>query len=122
MVIPPLPMGMTGHYVKFTTGSSEERPCAGVAALARIEKGICHELRLAVGAVSAKPVRIAAEKLATGKALTADLIATIAAEAARSIDPIDDVRGPADYKRHLVGVLTRRALQHLANGRTETKS
>ncbi len=72
---------------------------------------ICHELRLAVGAVSAKPVRIAAAELATGKALTAELIATIAAAAARTIDPIDDVRGPADYKRHLVGVLTRRALQ-----------
>jgi carbon-monoxide dehydrogenase medium subunit len=89
--------------------------------LARIEKGICYELRLAVGAVSAKPVRIAAENYATGKALTAELIATIAAAAARTIDPIDDVRGPADYKRHLVGVLTRRALQHLANGRTEKK-
>jgi carbon-monoxide dehydrogenase medium subunit len=122
VMIPPLPMGMTGHYVKFTTGSSEERPCAGVAALARIENGICQELRLAVGAVSAKPVRIAAEKLATGKALSAELIATIAADAARTLDPIDDVRGPADYKRHLVGVLIRRALQDLANGKTETKS
>ncbi|MGZ8521286.1 MAG: FAD binding domain-containing protein [Candidatus Binatia bacterium] len=122
VLIPPLPQGMSGHYVKFTTGSSEERPCAGVAALARFEKGICQELRLAVGAVSAKPLRIAAEKLATGKALTTELIATIAADAARIIDPIDDVRGPADYKRHLVGVLTRRALQHLANGRTETTS
>ena len=121
VMIPPLPTGMTGHYVKFTTGSSEERPCVGVAALARIEKGICHELRLAVGAVSTKPVRIAAENLATGKALTAELIATIAAAGARTIDPIDDVRGPADYKRHLVGVLTRRALQTLANGRTEKK-
>jgi carbon-monoxide dehydrogenase medium subunit len=122
VMIPPLPMGMTGHYVKFTTGSSEERPCAGVAALARFENEICQELRLAVGAVSAKPVRIAAEKLATGKALSAELIATIAADAARTLDPIDDVRGPADYKRHLVGVLIRRALQDLANGKTETKS
>jgi carbon-monoxide dehydrogenase medium subunit len=72
--------------------------------------------------VSAKPIRIAAAELATGKALTAELIATIAAAAARTIDPIDDVRGPADYKRHLVGVLTRRALQTLANGQTERKS
>ena len=63
--------------------------------------------------MSAKPVRIGAESLADGKALNADLIATIAIEAARAIDPIDDVRGPADYKRHLVGVLTRRALQAL---------
>ena len=82
VIIPPLPQGMSGHYVKFTTGSSEERPCAGVAALARIDNGVCQELRLAVGAVSAKPVRIAAETLANGKALTPDLIATIAAEAA----------------------------------------
>jgi len=122
VLVPPLPSGMKGHYIKFTTGSSEERPCAGVAALARIDGGLCKELRLAVGAVSAKPVRIAAEALANGKALTPDLIATIAGEAARSIDPIDDVRGPADYKRHLVGVLTRRALNNLANGKTETNS
>ena len=122
VMIPPLPQGMIGHYVKFTTGSSEERPCAGVAALARIDNGLCKELRLAVGAVSAKPVRIEAETLANGKALTSDLIATIAAEAARNIDPIDDVRGPADYKRHLVGVLTRRALHTLVNGKAESKS
>ena len=122
VLIPPLPQGMNGNYVKFTTGSSEERPCAGIAALAKLRDGVCHELRLAVGAVSAKPLRIAAAELATGKVLTAELIATIAAAAARTIDPIDDVRGPADYKRHLVGVLTRRALQHLANGMRETTS
>jgi len=122
VVIPPLPPGMNGNYVKFTTGSSGERPCAGVAALARFERGICHELRLAVGAVSAKPLRIAAAELATGKALSVELIATIAAAAARTIDPIDDVRGPAEYKRHLVGVMTRRALQTLANGQSERKS
>ena len=122
VVIPPLPQGMSGHYVKFTTGSSEERPCAGVAALARIDSGVCHELRIAVGAVSAKPVRIGAESLADGKSLNTDLISTITIEAASAIDPIDDVRGPADYKRHLVGVLTRRALQALSNSTTESKS
>jgi carbon-monoxide dehydrogenase medium subunit len=122
VLMPPLPQGMAGHYVKFTTGSSEERPCAGVAALARIDSGVCKELRLAVGAVSAKPERIGATSLADGKALTPDLIVTIAAEAARNIKPIDDVRGPADYKRHLVGVLIRRALQALANGKSETQS
>ena len=119
LAIPPMPDGMTGLYVKFTTGSSEERPCAGVAALARMSNGHCAELRLAVGAVSSRPLRIAAETLATNQTLTSALISTIAAEAARSIDPIDDVRGPADYKRHLVGVLVRRAISALAAAKTE---
>ena len=122
VVIPPLREGMIGQYVKFTTGSSEERPCAGVAALARMDNDVCNQLRLAVGAVSPTPVRITAETLANGKALTADLIATIAAETASSIDPVDDVRGPTDYKRHLVGVLVRRALQAIANGKPESKA
>ena len=61
-------------------------------------------------------------RLAIGKALTSDLIATMSANAAGSVDPIDDVRGPVDYKRHLVGVLTRRALQTLADGNVVTNS
>jgi carbon-monoxide dehydrogenase medium subunit len=118
--IPPLPQELKGFYIKFTTGSSEERPCAGIAALARLEDGICQELRLAVGAVSQRPVRITAgEEMARGQHLNAELIERIAAEAARVVDPIEDVRGPADYKRHLVQVLTRRAIAATASGSVE---
>ena len=121
--IPPLARGFHGIYIKFTTGSSEERPCAGVAALGRLENGICRELRLAVGAVSTRPLRITAgEEIAAGQPLHAEWIERIAAEAARAVDPIEDVRGPADYKRHLVGVLVRRALTTLAKGTTEQTS
>jgi carbon-monoxide dehydrogenase medium subunit len=119
ILIPPL-HGLKGLYIKFTTGSSEERPCAGVAAFSRIENGICRELRLGVGAVSSRPMRIEpAEELARNEPLTAELIAKIANESARVIEPIDDIRGPADYKRHLVGVLSRRALTALASGERE---
>jgi len=77
-------------------------------------------LRLAVGAVSQRPVRITAgEDMVRGKDLNKDLIEAIAAEAARAVDPIEDVRGPVDYKRHLVQVLTRRAITALANGHSE---
>ena len=118
--IPPLPHGFEGIYIKFTTGSSEERPCAGIAALVRMENAICRELRLAVGAVSPCPVRISAgEEMARDKALSRELIESIAAEAARAVNPIEDVRGPADYKRHLVQVLTRRAITAAAFGRSE---
>jgi carbon-monoxide dehydrogenase medium subunit len=121
--IPPLAQGFKGSYIKFTTGSSEERPCAGVAALARVENGACRELRLAVGAVSPRPLRIAAaEEMARGQTFHPQLIERIAAEAARAVDPNEDVRDPADYKRHLVGVLVRRAITGLFKASEEAAS
>jgi aerobic carbon-monoxide dehydrogenase medium subunit len=110
IVVPPADT-FRGTYIKFTTGSSEERPCTGIAALAHVTAGVCRELRLVVGAVSPKPVRLqTGESMARGEKLTYDLIEGIAAEAGRSVDPIDDLRGSAAYKRHLVRVLVRRAL------------
>ena len=115
--VPP-PAGLRGSYIKFTTGSSEERPCAGIAALARIDGGVCRELRLAVGAVSPRPIRIhRAEELARGAVLALPLIAEAARLARAAVEPIDDLRGPADYRRHLVEVLVRRALLALAENR-----
>ncbi|HEY7712962.1 MAG TPA: xanthine dehydrogenase family protein subunit M [Candidatus Binatia bacterium] len=120
VLIPPPPDGLKGLYMKFTSGSSEERPCAGIAAFIRTENGICRELRLAVGAVSAQPVRInSAEERARNQPLTTELMQAIADESARVVRPIDDIRGPADYKRHLVGVLAGRALTALAVGESE---
>jgi carbon-monoxide dehydrogenase medium subunit len=110
VVVPPA-NDWRGRYIKFTTGSSEERPCAGIAALVRMIGDVCADLRLVVGAVSPRPVRIdQAEEIACGEKLTNALLAKISAEASRAVDPIDDLRGTADYKRHLVGVLVRRAL------------
>jgi carbon-monoxide dehydrogenase medium subunit len=114
IVVPPAE-NFHGTYTKFTTGSSEERPCAGIAALARMADGVCAELRLVVGAVSPKPVRLqSGESMARGERLTGELIERIAADASHNVDPIDDLRGTADYKRHLVQVLVRRALSAAA--------
>jgi len=114
ILIPPA-SDLKGTYIKFTTGSSEERPCAGIAVLAKMENDICRSLSLVVGAVSPRPVRIVkAEEMARGQRLTVKLMAQIATEASRAVAPIDDLRGPADYKRHLVEVLVPRALSTVA--------
>ena len=111
LIVPPAGR-LRGTYTKFTTGSSEERPCVGVAALSTLENGICAELRLVVGAVSPKPVRLEeAESMARGEKLTSPLIERIAADARSRVEPIEDLRGTVDYKRHLVHVLIRRALE-----------
>jgi CO/xanthine dehydrogenase FAD-binding subunit len=54
------------------------------------------------------------ESMARGERLTHDLIERIAADAGRCVDPIDDLRGDADYKRHIVQVMVRRALSTVA--------
>ena len=110
LLVPPPPPDSRCTYIKFTTRSSEDRPCAGVAAWVRCSKGICEEARVVVGAVSPAPVVVADEASVQGKKLTSDLIGEIAQRAGDLVDPIEDLRGTVDYKRHLVKVLVRRAL------------
>ena len=52
-----------------------------------------------------------AEELLRGKAPTEDLFEQAGAIAAEDCSPIADGRGPVDYKRHLAGVLSKRALR-----------
>ncbi|MGH7873805.1 MAG: FAD binding domain-containing protein, partial [Candidatus Binatia bacterium] len=110
LLVPPPPPDSKGTYLKFTTRSSEDRPCAGVAASVRCSNGICEEARVVVGAVSPTPVVVTDQGSVRGKKLSSDLIEGIALKAQAAVDPIDDLRGTADYKRQLVKVLVRRAL------------
>ncbi|NPA31471.1 MAG: 2Fe-2S iron-sulfur cluster binding domain-containing protein [Chloroflexi bacterium] len=57
-----------------------------------------------------------AEAYLRGRRLTPEVIAEAARLAVRSARPIDDIRGSAAYRRRMVEVYTRRALQALAQG------
>jgi carbon-monoxide dehydrogenase medium subunit len=115
--IPPPPPDAVGRYLKFTTRSSEDRPSVGVAVLTRSANGTVGELRLVVGAVSSRPVRVReAETQAQGERAGVDLINAVARTAAKAVDPIADLRGSVDYKRRLTEVLTRRLLTECLEG------
>lgn len=77
----------------------------------RIEVGSVREARIALGGIGGVPV------LATAAAATLigrapdDAAARIAAtQAAAECDPPEDIHAPAEYRRDLVGVMVRRAL------------
>lgn len=112
ILVPPPDRATHGTYLKFTTRSSEDRPCAAVTARVRLaDGGRIDDVMLVVGAVSPAPVRVdEAAALATGASPSAELFAAMGAACSRAVDPIADLRGSADYKRHLVGVLAERAL------------
>jgi carbon-monoxide dehydrogenase medium subunit len=80
-----------------------ERPAVGVA-LALAPDGA---LVVVIGAVDERPIRVPLG------GVDPDDAEAIAGAAMEAVDPVDDLSGSAEYKRHLTGVLVRRGLQRL---------
>ncbi|MDB5546409.1 MAG: molybdopterin dehydrogenase [Hyphomicrobiales bacterium] len=73
-------------------------------------RGSVARLAIVIGGVGPTPVRLKeAEVAAVGQPLSAEL-ATYVASVAERVDAVSDVHVGADYRRHLAGVLTRRAM------------
>ncbi len=84
---------------------------AMVAVVVRVEGGRVAEARVAVGACSAVAKRLLAlEDDLVGAQLTAPLSSRVMPEHLASLDPIDDVRATAAYRREAALELVRRAL------------
>jgi carbon-monoxide dehydrogenase medium subunit len=84
---------------------------AAVAATVTLAAGIVVEARLAAMGVGETPLRLGeVEARIAGKAFAPGLIQTAAQEARAAVRPGTDLHASADYRRHLVAVLTERAL------------
>lgn len=112
--VPLLPPGTGAVYEKFVTRSSEDRPCVGVAAVARLAPdGTFADLRIAVGAAAETPQRFPdLEATAIGQPVDDALHRRIADGYAGRIEPLDDLRGSAWYRTEMVKVWVRRAIEH----------
>jgi CO/xanthine dehydrogenase FAD-binding subunit len=79
--------------------------------------GSCKSLRLVAGAVAETPQEIAsAEALAGGKRLTDTVIDEIADAYSSAIEPLSDLRGSAWYRKQIIRVMARRAMQQALDG------
>jgi carbon-monoxide dehydrogenase medium subunit len=113
--VPILPDGAQSIYEKYVTRSSEDRPCVGVAAVVRVDAGVCADLRVVVGAAAERPQRLPnAEALAHGRPLTAEIAQAVADAYADEIDTLADLRGSAWYRTQMIRVLVRRAILRAA--------
>ena len=115
VIVPALPSSARAAYHKYTSISAEGRPCVAVGAVADFDQnGKCLDLRIAVGAAVETPQRVRdAEAMAHGHALTDELVAAIAEEYARTLDPLTDVRGSAWYRKEMIRVFVKRTLQEV---------
>jgi carbon-monoxide dehydrogenase medium subunit len=107
---PPLPPGSGTAWIEIARRHGDFA-LAGVAAALTLDGDVVRQARLALTGVDVVPVRAAeAEGLLAGVRLTAESMAA-AAEAVRGrVEPPTDIHATAAYRRHVVGVLTVRAL------------
>jgi carbon-monoxide dehydrogenase medium subunit len=100
-----------GSYLRHTPRRELDIAVVGVASQVTLTDGVCAKARIALAAVAPTPVRAAAaEQSLEGQRLTPERIEQAAALAVEAARPISDQRGSAEYRRHLVRVLTRRTL------------
>jgi carbon-monoxide dehydrogenase medium subunit len=84
---------------------------AAVSAAVWMNGGMVSDVGIALGAVGLTTIHVTrAEELIRGEPPSDELFAEAAEIASADCSPTADGRGPVDYKRHLAGVLTRRAL------------
>jgi carbon-monoxide dehydrogenase medium subunit len=85
---------------------------AAASAAVWLDGGTIGDAGVALSAVGLTTIHLTrAEELLRGKAPSEELFAEAAAIASEDCSPMQDGRGPVDYKRHLAGVLTHRALR-----------
>jgi carbon-monoxide dehydrogenase medium subunit len=110
---PPKPNSGSA-YLRFIPRNEMDIAVVGVGVALTLDekKTTCVTARIALGAVAPTPL-LAADAAAalTGSRLTESDTDKAAALAQATAKPISDMRGDADYRRHLVGVLVSRAVR-----------
>jgi carbon-monoxide dehydrogenase medium subunit len=114
--VPPMPKGSVLAYKKFLPRTEDDYATVSVAVRLGVDDaGVCTDLRIGLGALATTPLRAkAVESALLGQKLTASIIREAAALVRDEVDPLDDVRGSAGYKREMARVWTERTIASLA--------
>ncbi|HJU61893.1 MAG TPA: xanthine dehydrogenase family protein subunit M [Candidatus Binatia bacterium] len=109
--VPP-PKRPGWSHIKFTPRSIEDFATVGIAITLDAKNGVCEDVRMGLNSVASTIVRPKrAEQILRGQPINDARLREMGEIAATEVDPMDDNRGSAEYKREMVKVLIRRAAQ-----------
>jgi len=109
--VPALAANQSAAYMKFPHPASRFA-VVGVAAVLTIDGGKCTKASVGITGAGTHAVRAkGVEAALAGKTLDAASIAAAADKAADGVDVQADLQGSVDYKRHLLKVFAKRAIE-----------
>lgn len=109
--IPKNRRGCGGAYLKLERRVGDYA-IVGVAAQLEVDgDGVCRSVGIGLTSASTKPIKASeAESWLVGKSLSDEVLDKASTLAMNASNPLSDIRGPAEYKKAMVKVLTHRAL------------
>jgi len=116
--IPLPPRGRRSAFRKLRQRNAIDFPLLNVAVAAELDDtGIVEAMRVVVSALGARPrVITGLEKIVAGERLTADVIEAAAARAHQQCHPLENIIVDPDWRRAMVPVYVKRALEDLRAG------
>ena len=112
--VPAQPAGAAWTYIKYLPRTEDDYATVSVAAIGRAEGGSIADVRVALGAVAPTAIRASVvEDALAGQPASPEALREASQAVSDIVDPTDDPRGSAWYKRDMSVVFTRRALEQV---------
>jgi CO/xanthine dehydrogenase FAD-binding subunit len=117
-IIIPIPSRHTGASYQKLSPRHNDLATASVAAVIIMHSDgrTCKDARIVLGAVAPKVIRChQAEQVVKGKALNEKLIRQAAQTASELCQPISDIRASAEYRKEMILILVKKAIDQAMN-------
>ena len=113
VLVPVEPAEARGRHLKFSR-THGDYATVSISLVLVMDGNSCAYARIAVGSAGPVPIHLdEADALLTGSTLPADAINQAGQKLAQATDPVDDVRGSAEYRRMIIPGLLQRAVDEL---------
>ena len=111
--LPPIPPRTAVDYEKFNIIKNDQGIISVAASITLNNNGLsCKDARIVLGAAAPAPIRAKeTEKLLIGEKISKGLLEKAGKKASEEADPVADIHASEEYRRHLVGVLTKKMVE-----------